>query len=269
MRSMTFSTNVEAAGSNRAWAAGITALVHALLAAGLLMHTMGQRGTPHDAGARDIVFTLTPPLPVRGPAPSVAPTPPGASAVHASPGGMPGSGHAAPARPAPVAPVPVPAQVAVLAPPEPEAIREPAPQSPAPTTAAQAATAEPAASRGPSAPVMVPVTQGDGGSDERKTIVLQNMGSSVGSYTFPALAGVDDREMTELFTVEKGTYPDLQTAMVNHIIRQIRARYPDEIKWDSNVRGGVVTLSMRIEDHETLVKFLRVELFGKRRVTNF
>lgn len=71
------------------------------------------------------------------------------------------------------------------------------------------------------------------------------------------------------FTVETGDYPDLETAMVNHVIRQIRTRYPVEIKWDSTARGRVVTLSMRIEDHEALVKFLRVELFGKRRATSY
>lgn len=271
MRSMTFSAKVEAPEFNRAWAVGITALVHALLLAGLLVHTMGERGKHHDTDGREVVFTLTPQLPARGPAPAAATEFSAGSSVHAPRADAPGAGLAGQAQMAPAAPKPV--EVAILARPDPEAVREPAPAPPAQNTAAQAETGEQAASRAASAPasapVMVPVSQGDGGGNERKTIVVQSMGSSVGSYTFPALAGIDSRDMTELFTVETGDYPDLETAMVNHVIRQIRARYPVEIKWDSTARGRVVTLSMRIEDHEALVKFLRVELFGKRRATTY
>lgn len=105
--------------------------------------------------------------------------------------------------------------------------------------------------------------------DTPKVIAIETMGMSSTTYTFPALTGEAAGTPPHVFKVEIGAYPEIELAIVNHVIEQIRARYPNEITWDSRQKGGMVRLSMRIEDHETLVKFLRLELFGRRKSTSY
>lgn len=105
--------------------------------------------------------------------------------------------------------------------------------------------------------------------DAPKVIAIETMGMSSATYTFPALTGEAAGTKPHVFKVEIGAYPEIELAIVNHVIEQIRARYPNEITWDSRQKGGMVRLSMRVEDHETLVKFLRLELFGRRKSTSY
>jgi hypothetical protein len=97
--------------------------------------------------------------------------------------------------------------------------------------------------------------------DTPRVIGIDSIGSSAATYTFPALSGESGDAKPHVFRVEIGNYPNIEVAIVNHVIEQIRARYPDEITWESRSRGGAVRLSMRLKDHDELVKFLRAELF--------
>lgn len=102
-----------------------------------------------------------------------------------------------------------------------------------------------------------------------KVIGIETIGTRSATYSFPALGNQVAGARAQVFKVDIGAYSDIELAIVNHVIEQIRLRYPDEITWESKNRGGIVRLSMRPEDHAALVSFLRVELFGKKKSTTY
>ena len=65
--------------------------------------------------------------------------------------------------------------------------------------------------------------------DTPKVIGIDSIGMSAATYTFQALTGETGDAPPRVFKVEIGNYPDIETAILNHVIDQIRARYPDEI----------------------------------------
>ncbi|MFC0350054.1 hypothetical protein [Undibacterium danionis] len=93
-------------------------------------------------------------------------------------------------------------------------------------------------------------------------IEILQLGSSKGAYSIPNLSNQSER-LT--FRVEVGDFPDIETAIINHIISHIRNSYSKEILWNSKVKARVVKLSMSPKDHIALEKFLRAEIFGTNR----
>jgi hypothetical protein len=102
-----------------------------------------------------------------------------------------------------------------------------------------------------------------------KVIAIETMGTRAATYSFPALSNQAGGTRPQVFRVDIGNYSDIELAIVNHLIEQIRTRYPEEITWESKARGGIVRLSMRREDHDALVTFLRAELFAKKKATPY
>ena len=99
--------------------------------------------------------------------------------------------------------------------------------------------------------------------DTPKVIGIDSIGISAATYTFPALTGETGDAPPRVFKVEIGNYPDIEAAILNHVIDQIRARYPDRKGVaSSRSRSMIVRLSMRLEGHERelIKKFLRSEL---------
>ncbi len=97
-------------------------------------------------------------------------------------------------------------------------------------------------------------------------IEILRLGSSKGSYSIPNLSDQNER-LT--FGVEVGDFPDIETAIINHIISYIRSAYSKDISWNSKVKARMVKLSMRPKDHAALEKFLRIEIFGKNREKDY
>lgn len=89
-------------------------------------------------------------------------------------------------------------------------------------------------------------------------ILLLTVDRGAATYSFPALSG------DVVYRVERGDYPDIETAVAYHVIGQIRARFPVSVKWDSHFKHSIVKLSMLPEDEVATAAFLRQELFGRR-----
>lgn len=62
-------------------------------------------------------------------------------------------------------------------------------------------------------------------------------------------------------TVEKGSEPDIETAIVKKFIEMIRKEKTGDFEWDSRRLGRVVPLSARVQDTAELQAFLYKELF--------
>lgn len=275
MHSMHFSAAAGLPRFDRAGALAITVLVHVVILAALLVNAAREQGLRAPDGDTNALFTLLRPLSPEGAAPARRGVPAAApsATVAAGVAGAAGAGQAGLAGantaslPAPPERTPAGEEIPRALPPQAAGgagpTAEPASAAPAAPAGTSSPVAPPATLEGP--PVMVQVPAGESGDDSRKTIILQTMGSSVGTYIFPGLTGINAQNETQLFRVETGVYPDLETAVINDIIRRIRARFPEEIKWDSVAQNRIVTLSMRVEDHDALVQFLRLELFDKRR----
>jgi type IV secretory pathway VirB10-like protein len=63
-------------------------------------------------------------------------------------------------------------------------------------------------------------------------------------------------------TVEQGSEPDLETAVVKKMIELIRKEKTGDFEWDSHRLGRVVTMSARVQDTAQLQAFLMKEMFG-------
>jgi type IV secretory pathway VirB10-like protein len=66
-------------------------------------------------------------------------------------------------------------------------------------------------------------------------------------------------------TVEQGTEPDIETAIVKKFIEMIRKEKKGDFEWDSHRLQRVVPLSARVEDTAELQAFLFKELFPNYR----
>lgn len=62
-------------------------------------------------------------------------------------------------------------------------------------------------------------------------------------------------------TVELGSEPDIETAIVKKMIELIRKEKTGDFEWDSHRLGRVVTMSARPQDTEQLMAFLYKEMF--------
>lgn len=62
-------------------------------------------------------------------------------------------------------------------------------------------------------------------------------------------------------SVERGSYPDIETAIVKKMIELIRKEKNGDFEWDSHRLNKVVTLSARPQDEKELTDFLYKEMF--------
>jgi hypothetical protein len=259
MRTLNFSASAEPAPQKRAGTLAIAALVHVLALVAVVSFdrqhfadSRAQSGAP----ARFFVDVFLPVLAQRPPA-----APALATAVTRAPLEV----LVTPRAVADTVRLQMPpSRAAEEAPTEASAVHAGAAPAPAPAVAVPAPAAVVAA------PAPVPVAAPAGVRDDTpKVIAIESMGMSSATYTFPALTGESGSARPRVFKVEIGAYRDIELAIVNHVIEQIRARYPNEITWDSREKGGMVRLSMRLEDHDLLVKFLRIELFGRHKASTY
>lgn len=105
------------------------------------------------------------------------------------------------------------------------------------------------------------------GEMDNNVIVITKLGSSKAEYIAPNFLHAQ-LEQTN-FQVEVGDFEDIETALVNQIITQIRTRYKQEIFWNSKVKARMIRLSMLPQDHAVLEKFLKMEIFGKKNVRDY
>jgi outer membrane biosynthesis protein TonB len=66
-------------------------------------------------------------------------------------------------------------------------------------------------------------------------------------------------------TVEQGSEPDVETAVVKKMIELIRKEKTGDFEWDSHRLGKVITMSARVKDTEELQAFLMKEMFPEYR----
>jgi hypothetical protein len=66
-------------------------------------------------------------------------------------------------------------------------------------------------------------------------------------------------------TVERGSDPDIETAIVKKMIELIRKEKTGDFEWDSHRLNKVVTLSARPQDTQELMNFLYKEMFPDYR----
>ena len=66
-------------------------------------------------------------------------------------------------------------------------------------------------------------------------------------------------------TVQRGSEPDIETAIVKKMIELIRKEKTGDFEWDSHRLGRVVTMSARPQDEQQLIEFLYKEMFPDYR----
>ena len=66
-------------------------------------------------------------------------------------------------------------------------------------------------------------------------------------------------------TVERGSYPDIETAIVKKMIELIRKEKNGDFEWESHRLGKVITMSARPKDEQELTEFLYKEMFPEYR----
>jgi hypothetical protein len=69
------------------------------------------------------------------------------------------------------------------------------------------------------------------------------------------------RRWLQQVTVEQGTEPDIETAIINKMIELIRKEKTGDFEWDSHRLQRVVTMSARPKDTAELQAFLFKEMF--------
>lgn len=69
------------------------------------------------------------------------------------------------------------------------------------------------------------------------------------------------RRWLTAITVERGSEPDIETAIVKKMIELIRKEKTGDFEWDSHRLNKVVTLSARPQDTQELTNFLYKEMF--------
>lgn len=73
------------------------------------------------------------------------------------------------------------------------------------------------------------------------------------------------RRWLQQVTVERGSHPDIETAIVMQMIELIRKEKKGDFEWDSHRLQRVVTMSARVEDTAALQAFLYKEMFPEYR----
>ena len=69
------------------------------------------------------------------------------------------------------------------------------------------------------------------------------------------------RRWLQQLTVEQGTEPDIETAVIKKMIELIRKEKTGDFEWDSHRLQRVVTMSARPQDTAELQAFLFKEMF--------
>lgn len=105
------------------------------------------------------------------------------------------------------------------------------------------------------------------GEMDNNVIVITKLGASKAEYLAPNFLHAQLEQSH--FRVEVGDFEDIETALVNQIITQIRTRYKKEIFWNSKIKARMIRLSMLPQDHAELEKFLKMEIFGKKKVRDY
>lgn len=252
MRTMDFGSARPSRQAKRAATLALAVLVHVLalvvvVNSGMMRFNAGaaQQGAP----ARFFVDVYLPkPAPHPAPVPAAAVT--GAAATVAAP-----APHIAPRSAV---------EVVILPRETPDTVHLPLPPS-----VAEAPAASPAEIAAASTDAGAASGQAGVKDDAPKVIAIETIGTRSATYSIPALSTQGPGARPQVFKVDIGNYSDIELAIIDHLIEQIRARYPDEITWESKARGGIIRVSMRREDHDALVKFLRAELFAKKKATPY
>lgn len=105
------------------------------------------------------------------------------------------------------------------------------------------------------------------GEMDNNVILITKLGASKAEYIAPNFL-LPQLEQAH-FQVEVGDFEDIETALVNQIILQIRTRYKKEIYWNSKIKARMIRLSMLPQDQAELEKFLKMEIFGKKKVRDY
>lgn len=105
------------------------------------------------------------------------------------------------------------------------------------------------------------------GELDNHVVTITKLGSSKAEYVAPNFLYPQLERMQ--FQVDVGDFEDIEIAVVNQIIAQIRTRYKKEIFWNSIVKARMVRLSMLPQDHAELEKFLKMEIFGKKKARDY
>lgn len=91
---------------------------------------------------------------------------------------------------------------------------------------------------------------------------LLSMNSRSAAFTFRGWTTDIASARREYITVETGTHPSIELAVVRKMIEIIRRHYQGNFNWESQRLDRVVTLSARVEDTEGLEEFLMKEFFA-------
>ncbi len=105
---------------------------------------------------------------------------------------------------------------------------------------------------------------GRGGQDPNETggvFSVTNKTFSTADLKFRGWNPNFKRRWLTAVTVERGSEPDIETAIVKKMIELIRKEKSGDFEWDSHRLNRVVTLSARPQDTQELMNFLYKEMF--------
>lgn len=105
---------------------------------------------------------------------------------------------------------------------------------------------------------------GRGGQDPNETggvFSVTNKTFSTADLKFRGWNPNFKRRWLTAVTVERGSEPDIETAIVKKMIELIRKEKTGDFEWDSHRLNRVVTLSARPQDTQELMNFLFKEMF--------
>jgi type IV secretory pathway VirB10-like protein len=105
---------------------------------------------------------------------------------------------------------------------------------------------------------------GRGGQDPNETggvFSVTNKTFSTADLKFRGWNPNFKRRWLTAVTVERGSDPDIETAIVKKMIELIRKEKSGDFEWDSHRLNRVVTLSARPQDTQELMAFLYKEMF--------
>jgi len=124
---------------------------------------------------------------------------------------------------------------------------------------------ESAAARGTrNALANIAAINGRGGQDPNETggvFSISNKTFSSADLKFRGWNPNFKRRWLTAVTVDRGSEPDIETAIVKKMIELIRKEKTGDFEWDSHRLNRVVTLSARPQDTQELMSFLYKEMF--------
>jgi type IV secretory pathway VirB10-like protein len=134
-------------------------------------------------------------------------------------------------------------------------------RSPVPSDEAE----ESAASRGKRAALAnIAAINGRGGQDQDDTggvFSVTNKTFNSADVKFRGWNQNFKRRWLTAVTVERGNYPDIETAIVKKMIELIRKEKQGDFEWESHRLGKTLTMSARPKDEQELTEFLFLEMF--------